>query len=172
MYDTARDLVDSLAAAPDALEGLLAGVDDDLARRARGGDEGWNIVEVVCHLRDCEERAVERDRSMRDEVEPLLEAYDQDAWAIERGYAGDDLRRALAAFEAHRAAHVADLRALPAAAWERAGRHTELGRITILGQVIHIATHDVQHLGQIARALRDARAGGADRADAGEPADR
>jgi uncharacterized damage-inducible protein DinB len=33
-----------------------------------------------------------------------------------------------------------------------------VGRITILGQTIHIATHDVQHLGQIARALRDARA--------------
>ena len=66
MYDTARDLTDALAAAPDALEGALAGVDADLARRAHGGDEGWSVVEVVCHLRDAEERAAERMRAIRD----------------------------------------------------------------------------------------------------------
>jgi uncharacterized damage-inducible protein DinB len=158
MYDTAGDLIGGLDAAPDALAGLLAGVEDDLARLARGGDEGWSIVEVVCHLRDCEERALERLRAMRDADEPELAAYDQDALAIERDYAGDDLGRAAAAFAAYRAKHVTALRALPAAARERSGRHEEVGRITILGQTIHIATHDVQHLGQIARALRDARA--------------
>ena len=158
MYDTARDLIDALAAAPDALEGALVGVDGDLARRAHGGDEGWSVVEVVCHLRDAEERAAERMRAIRDETDPWLSGYDQDAWAIERGYAGDDMRTALAAFARHRAAHVAELRALLADAWARAGTHEESGRITIENQAIHIATHDVQHLAQIARALREARA--------------
>jgi hypothetical protein len=158
MYDSPRDLIDSLSSAPDALEGLLAGVDDDLGRRARGGDEGWNVVQVLCHLRDAEERAVVRLRAMRDEDEPFLEAYDQDAWAVERDYAGDDLRRAAGAFARHRAEHVAALRALPTGAWERVGSHEEVGRMTILNHAIHIATHDLQHLAQVARALRDARA--------------
>jgi hypothetical protein len=158
MYDSEHDLIDSLAAAPDALAGLLAGVDDDLARRARGGDEGWSIVEVLCHLRDAEERAVERVRLMRDEDEPLLAAYDQDAWAVERDYAGDDPRRAAAAFARHRADHVAILRSLEPGAWERPGRHAEQGRVTIMNHTIHMATHDLEHLAQIARALRDARA--------------
>jgi hypothetical protein len=171
MYDTARDLTDALAAAPDALEGALAGVDDDLARRARGGDETWSLVEVVCHLRDVEERAVERMRAMRDMSDPVLASYDQDAWAIERGYAGDNLRAAVGAFSRHRAAHVAELRVLPREGWERAGLHDELGRITIEGQAIHIATHDVQHLAQIARALRDARSG-ADGSRSGDTASR
>ena len=157
MYDSPRDLIDSMSAAPDALEGVLVGVDADLARRARGGDEGWNVVQVVCHLRDAEERAVERLRAMRDEDQPFLAAYDQDAWAVERDYADEDLRGAVAAFTGHRAAHVAALRALPAAAWERAGTHEEQGRVTILNHTIHIATHDLQHLAQVARALRDAR---------------
>ncbi len=157
MYDTPRDVADSMAATPDALEGLLAGVDDDLARAARGGDEGWSLVEVVCHLRDAEERAVERLVAMRDEEGPLIAGYDQEAWAIERDYARDDLREALAAFAAHRARHVAALRALPANAWPRTGHHAEAGTITIENHTIHFATHDVQHLGQIARALRDAR---------------
>jgi hypothetical protein len=160
MYDTTRDVLDALRAAPDALDGLLDGVDDDLARRARGGDEGWSLVEIVCHLRDCEERAVERLRAMLDDDQPFLAAYDQDAWAVERGYADDDLRRAAAAFATHRAAHVAALRDRSPGAWERRGTHEELGPITILGQAIHIATHDVQHLAQIARALRDARGAG------------
>ena len=158
MYDVASDLIAALAAGPDALEGLLAVVDDDLARRARGGDEGWSVVEVVCHLRDAEERALERLRAMRDEREPFLPAYDQDAWAIERGYAGEDLHRAFAAFAAHRRAVVADLRALQPAGWARAGRHEEQGPITVESHAIHMATHDVQHLAQIARALREARA--------------
>jgi hypothetical protein len=158
MYDSARDLIDSMAAAPDALDGLLAGVDADLAGRARSGDEGWNVVQVVCHLRDAEERAVERLRAMRDEDVPYLPGYDQDAWANERDYAGDDLRAATAAFARHRGEHVAALRALPGAAWERAGRHEEQGRITILNHAIHIATHDLQHIAQIARAVREARA--------------
>ncbi len=154
MYDSARDLLDAMTAAPDALERILAGVDDDLARRSRGGDEGWSIVEVACHLRDAEERALERMRAIRDEDEPSIAAYDQAAWAIDRDYAADDLRRAFAAFRSHRAAHVAELRALPAGAWERAGLHAEVGRITILNHTIHVATHDVQHLAQVARALR------------------
>ena len=157
MYDTARDLTDALAAAPDAIEGALAGADADLARRAHGGDEGWSVVEVVCHLRDAEERAAERMRAIRDEDDPRIAGYDQDAWAIERDYAGEDLRAALAAFSRHRAAHVAELRSLPADAWGRAGTHEEWGRITIENHTIHIATHDVLHLAQIARALRDAR---------------
>jgi hypothetical protein len=157
MYDTVTDLTGALAAGPDALEAALAGVDDDLARRARGGDEGWSVVEVVCHLRDAEERAAERMRSIRDDDEPHIAAYDQDAWAIERGYAGDDLGAALAAFSRHRAGHVAALRALPADAWARTGTHDERGRITIENHTIHVATHDVQHLAQIGRALRDAR---------------
>ena len=160
MYDTARDLVDALTAAPDALDGLLAGVDDDLARRARGGDEGWSVVEVVCHLRDAEELAVERVRAIRDEDDPRIAGYDQDAWAVERDYAHDDLRAAAAAFAAHRAEHAAALRALPGDAWARAGMHVAWGRVTIENHAIHMASHDVQHLGQVARALRDARAAG------------
>lgn len=158
MYDSARDLIDSMSSAPEALEAVLVGVDDDLAGRAGGGDEGWNVVEVLCHLRDAEERAVERLRAMRDEEDPHLRAYDQDAWAVERDYAGDDLRRAAAAFARHRGDHVGELRALPSTAWERAGEHEEQGRITILNHTIHIATHDLQHLAQVARALRDTRA--------------
>jgi len=160
VYNTHRDLVDALAASPDTFTALMEDVDDALARRARGGDEGWSVVEVLCHVRDAEGRTVERAEAMRDTDDPSLAAYDQDAWAVERDYAGDDPDTALAAFMAYRAQLVGDLRALPAGAWDRAGHHAEAGRITIENLVLHDVSHDAQHLGQIARALRDARSAG------------
>src|SRR6476661_5038115 len=131
MYDVPKDLLDAFRATPAVYETLLAGVTQAQAQQARGGDEDWSVVEVVCHLRDAGQRALERMQAMRNEDEPFLPAYDQDAWARERNYAADDLRAALAAFLQIRAQQIAELEALPAAAWERPGLHEEQGRITI-----------------------------------------
>ena len=153
MYDVPRDLLDGFRATPDVLRAVLAGVTPAQAEAARGGDENWSVIEVLCHLRDAEERAVERTRAMRDGENPVLAGYDQDVWAQERGYARQDFAAALAGFLDWRAAHVADLEALSAADWERPGAHEEVGQITISGQVLHLVAHDCQHLAQIVRQL-------------------
>jgi hypothetical protein len=159
MYDLHRDLLDALRAAPEVLEGLLEGVSQREAITARGGDEGWSVVEVLCHLRDAEERAVERARAMRDEQSPLLPAYDQGAWAIERNYASARLHEALEGFQKQRSAHLALLEALEPAAWDRPGRHAEQGEITIFAHTLHIVAHDAIHAAQIARQLADRERG-------------
>ena len=154
MYDRARDLLDAMRATPAVLDGLLRGVTQERAQMARGGDEGWSVVEVVCHLRDAEERGIERTRAMRDEDNPYLAGYDQERWARERGYARDDLRAALLAFHRLRAQHVDVLAALTEPEWERTGRHEEQGAITISGHVLHLVSHDAVHGAQLARQLR------------------
>lgn len=116
----------------------------------RGGDEGWSVVEVLCHLRDTEERALERMRAMRNKTNPLIHGYDQEPWARERAYAGDNMDSAFAAFVGLRAQHVVDLDALRPDEWERPGRHGEAGAVTILSHTIHIAHHDAVHAAQIA----------------------
>lgn len=153
MYDSSKDLLDALRATPSVLEALLQGCTQEQARTARGGDEGWSVVEVVCHLRDAEERALERMRSMRDAVSPHLAAYDQERWAKERNYAAADLREALAAFIDFRGQHMAELETLPADQWERLGQHEEQGHITISSHTLHIVSHDMIHAAQIARQL-------------------
>jgi len=153
MYDEAKDLIDALRATPNSLEGVLRGVTQERAQTARGGDEGWSVVEVVCHLRDAEERTIERVRAMRDQANPFLSGYDQEQWARERHYARADLREALAAFIRLRAQHVADLAGLDAAGWARTGRHEEQGTITIANLAIHIVAHDAIHCAQMARQL-------------------
>lgn len=153
MYNTPKDLLDGYRAAPKVLEALLQGVTQAQAQRARGGDEGWSVVEVVCHLRDAEERALERNLAMRDQTNPSLPGYDQEAWARERNYAAADLRQAVKSFVNFRERHVAMLEALTPAEWERTGQHSEIGQITILTQTAHMVGHDLVHLAQIARQL-------------------
>ncbi len=154
MYDVPKDLLDAFRAAPEVYQALLRGCSQQQAQAARGGDEGWSVVEVICHLRDAEERAIERMRAMRDQDEPLLPSYDQDAWASERNYAAADLDAALTAFLQLRAQHIAELEALAPPSWERAGRHQEQGRITIAQHTAHVVSHDIVHAAQIGRQLQ------------------
>ena len=154
MYNIAQDLLDALRATPEVLEGLLAGYTQEQASAARGGDEGWSVVEVICHLRDAEERALERERLMSHTENPLIAAYDQDRWAEERNYAATDLLDALAAFNNFRQQHIADLAQLSPQEWERTGQHEEQGNITIRDHTLHIASHDAIHAAQIARQLK------------------
>lgn len=155
MYNTTQEIIDSYRAAHEVLAGLLKDCTQEQARAARGGDENWSVIEVLCHLRDAEERALERTRAMRDDENPFLEGYDQDAWAVERNYAGSDLREALDGFTKLRMQHINELAALSEADWQRPGEHAEYGRITIMGQALHMAAHDVVHAAQIARQLSD-----------------
>jgi hypothetical protein len=154
MYDEIQDSLDAFKATSDTLQGLLR---DPAARArastARGGDENWSVVEVLCHLRDAEERALERMRLMRDSVNPHLAGYDQAQWAVERNYATARLDDALAGFQQFRAAHFAELAALRPEQWERTGVHEERGTITILNHTLHLVSHDAIHLAQIARQL-------------------
>jgi hypothetical protein len=153
MYDIPKDLHDAFRAAPEVLMTLLHDVTQEQAQAARGGDENWSVVEVVCHLRDAEERGIERMRSMRDQIDPPLPSYDQEQWARERNYAATNLRDALEAFLRLRNIHLAELAALSPEDWERTGRHEEQGQITITAHTLHLVSHDTIHAAQIARQL-------------------
>ena len=153
MYDLQHDLLDALKATPAILTSLLAGIGQQQARAARGGDENWSVVEVVCHLRDAEEISLQRMQAMRDQENPQILGYDQEALARERNYRDQELRSALAGFIAFRTKYVSALSALMPEEWERPGQHNEIGRITILAHTIHHACHDAIHCAQVARQL-------------------
>jgi hypothetical protein len=153
VYDGSHDLLAALRATPTILTSLVRDCSEEQARTARGGDEDWSVVEVVCHLRDAEAEALARMHAMRDEMEPPLAAYDQEQWAAERRYREDHLRAALDAFCALRAQHVGELSHLSAEQWDRAGGHEEYGRVTISSHTLHIVSHDCIHLAQIGSQL-------------------
>ncbi len=147
MYDAKGDIVKALAATPKVLAALLPSA-MRAQGRGTGARAGWSAVQVVCHMRDAEERALERMQKMRDQENPVLEAYDQEAWARDRDYAAQDLMAALERFVMFRRAHREELKSL--ADWERTGEHQEMGRITIMGHTLHMVCHDLGHLAQLA----------------------
>lgn len=154
MYNSAQDLIDAFRATTDTLQGLLNNVSQEQASAARGGDENWSVIEVLCHLRDAEEHNLKRFHLMRTEEMPLLAGYDQEALAKERNYASANLSEVLAAYLKFRTDTLAELSALAPTDWNRPGRHSEKGEINIMNYAIHIAAHDSVHLAQIARQLR------------------
>ena len=148
--------MDALNAAPATLNGLLHGISPAQARSVSGGDENWSVVEVVCHLRDAEEFFIKRFQTMRDQDNPVIVGYDQEALARERNYKNADLRVALDSFSVLRQQMVKELSKLTPEQWERLGQHNELGQITIFVQTIHHVVHDSIHCAQIARQLKAA----------------
>jgi hypothetical protein len=144
------DLVEMLRTTPVVLRALVRGVDDARARDApREG--GWSVVEVAAHLADADEKAIERMRRMTAEAEPVIEGYDQVELAERRGYRQMSLAQVLDRFERLRAERVALLASLGAAGWERTGRHTQEGVITLYQLSLHMCRHDANHLAQLAR---------------------
>ena len=153
MYDTKRDIVDALASTPETLTRLVG----DLATTTElpsTNHSGWTLLEIVCHLRDAEERALERTRLMRDTDGPKITSYDPALWAVERDYTSQDLATAVSGFRSLREAHVSELEVISFEDWRRGGSHTEYGEIDILGHAIHIMSHDANHLRQIAHLAR------------------
>ncbi len=147
MYDSCQDLIDALNATPVVIAVLV----HQAGKRQSTPQDGWGALEIICHMRDVEERALERMRAMRDAADPLLPAYNQETWVKERDYASADLQDALQSFQHFRSQHIAELSALSPEQWRQKGEHEELGQIDIFGHTLHIVSHDWIHTAQIAR---------------------
>ena len=152
MLDRRIEILKTLRATPIVLRALVAGVDEAGLRRRPGPGE-WAIIEVVGHLADTEDRALDRVRRMLAEDNPHLEPFDQEALAVQRRYLDLDLQQELARREQLRGEHLAVLEAMDARDWERAGQHGEHGAVTLELYETHVAAEEVDHLAQIARLL-------------------
>jgi hypothetical protein len=100
------------------------------ARQWRPKVGEWSAHEVVCHCADSETQAASRIRILMVEREPVIQGYDEAAWARELEYHQHPVEAALVTVEAVRANTAALLRRLPASAWQKTGRHTESGHYT------------------------------------------
>jgi len=157
MTNQQQELIAKYRATPDIVRGLVAGVSDDLARATDNGDDQWSIVEVVCHLRDAEERSLERTRRMRDEGCPTLLGYDEQELAAQGRYREQSLAAVVPAFIALREEHVRELEALNTDQWSSPAIHNQMGELTIQTITHHMAFHDAIHLAQIARRVTELR---------------
>ena len=130
------------------------------ARQWRPAPGKWSPHEVVVHCADSETNSAMRIRYLAGEVSPLIVGYDQDRWATTLDYHGFPVELSLRQIDAVRAWTAAFIRALPASAWERSGRHTEYEQPYTAEQWLRTyAEHLEIHARQIERTLAAWRAG-------------
>lgn len=115
----------------------------------------WSVRQIVAHLADSEIVAAERLRRVLAEENPLLVAFDQDAWARALGYERRRIADSLDLFRRLRAENHHLLAGLPEASFGRSGTHSERGRITLRELVASAVEHVESHARQI-QALRAA----------------
>ena len=136
------DTVEGMAAAPKLIE--------EAVRAARGGvGEGWSASEIAAHLADIEVALGWRIRQVLSEDDPELQPFDQNDWAAALRYGERDMKVALNAYAAQRAANVEILAGLSEEGWERRFKHPEFGPASLRTLVRHISDHDLAHLAQL-----------------------
>src|SRR5262245_15057683 len=151
-------LIEQYAAGPARLAAAFAAVPDPV-RQWRPSPADWSAHEVVCHCADSESNASLRIRYLVVERDPLIVGYDQDAWARVLDYHARPVETALVTVAAVRANTVPLLRALPEAAWDKEGRHTESGCYTAEDWLCIYAAHVHDHARQIEANVAPGRPG-------------
>jgi DinB superfamily len=144
-----------MASSTSLIEGYLSGLElvqqgvAGMTRQqllARPVPGKWSTLEVVCHLVDSEQAWVHRMKRVIAEDRPLLVGYDETRFSAALGYQERDLEEELALLGGMRSQMARVLRALPAAAWNRTGVHTERGLITLEQMVALEAEHITHHV--------------------------
>ncbi len=129
-----------------AIEGLT---ESELDKRLVQGK--WSIREQVTHLADSEMNMVQRMKRVIAEETPLLPAYDQDKWAARLAYEKSHVDDSIALFFTLRTTMVRVLKGLKDADFDRAGIHTENGKVTLLDLLEDAVEHANHHTKTIER---------------------
>jgi len=149
-----QPLIDRYAEGFSAVTRALEGFSEStLSAHPIGGK--WSAREIVHHLADSESVSAHRLRKLLVEERPIIQGYDQEAYAVKLHYNERDMAPALEAFRAARATTTQLLRAMSEADWTREGWHTESGRYTAETWLRVYAAHAHDHAAQITR-LRQA----------------
>jgi hypothetical protein len=119
----------------------------------------WTITQIVAHLSDAEIAGAWRFRTVLEQNNVTLQAYDQGVWAASFGYTERPPMESVALFEALRRSTLRTLDAVEPSRLQHVGMHTERGPESINQLMIMYAGHDINHLKQIEALLKESSAG-------------
>jgi hypothetical protein len=111
----------------------------------------WSAAEIVHHLADSETTSALRLRRLLVEDHPLIQGYDQDAYAARLNYNNRDMAPALEAFRSARATTAQLFDSMNEDDWRREGTHSESGPYTAEDWLTIYAAHAHNHASQIGR---------------------
>lgn len=141
----------------DVFGNLTQSITQEQATTLHDHEEGWTILQVMCHLRDFDNIFYERARLIIEQEYPMLPGYDQEALATEREYNKQSLAQVYSEFKQARQRLAEFFTLLPDPDWERAGMHPEEGHFTMTDAVMQVSRHDITHIEQITRILAEAK---------------
>jgi hypothetical protein len=122
---------------------------EDLNKRLIPGK--WSAAEIVHHLADSETISGTRLRRLLVEDHPLIQGYDQDAFAARLNYNNRDIGPAMEAFWSARVTSAQLFDSMSEADWQREGTHSESGSYTAEDWLRIYAVHAHNHADQILR---------------------
>ena len=150
-------LLEGLEQSAQTLAHILADVTQAQAQAIKDGDDGWSVLEIMCHLRDYQAIFAERIRRILEEEDPTFRLYDEQArlaLVIENDYVNQDLRQVLNDYRSTRCQIIERLASLRAEDWLREGKFAADDVVDLTMPVVHTLLHDADHTEQIARILR------------------
>src|SRR5882724_1566553 len=126
-----------------------------LTRRPAPGK--WSIAEILAHLADAELVIGYRIRLILASNGTAIQAFDQDACAQTFNYSRRDPKISLEAFRVLRENNLRLLSSVPRPSWKNYGEHQERGKETVDHIVKLIAGHDLNHLQQVEKIVKQRR---------------
>ena len=148
-------LIARYVAGPDVIDEALAAITPAELDTPEAPGE-WSPRQVVHHLADSETTSAIRLRRLLVEDDPLIQGYDQDAFARVLHY-DRDIGPSLALFRAVRSSTAELLRLMSDADWQRSGTHSESGPYTSADWLRIYGVHADEHAAQIGRGRAAAR---------------
>jgi hypothetical protein len=142
-------LIDEYLAGPAALRQAIAGMTPAQLNAAPIPGK-WSTRQVICHIADFEPVYLDRIKRVIAEEEPLLLSGDPDRFAAALAYEHRDLETELQLIEISRRHLAGLLRTLPPATFQRKGRHSHDGLLTLEALLIRITGHIPHHIQKIA----------------------
>src|SRR6266853_687982 len=125
----------------------------------------WSTAEIVHHLADSETTSGIRLRRLLVEDRPVIQGYDQEAYAERLNYNNREMAPALDAFHSARITAAQLFEFMSDEDWQREGTHSESGSYTTEEWLTIYAAHAHNHAAQIRR-LREALTSGEENAAA------
>ncbi len=110
----------------------------------RPSPQVWSPLEYACHVRDVFGRFAVRLQLMLTEDDPLFANWDQDATAVEEGYAQQDPAAVAVELEAAAEVAAAGFAAVSGDEWRRTGRRSD-GRAFTVETLARYFVHDPVH---------------------------
>jgi len=150
--------LDEAEKSPKQIAAAVSGLPDKMLRYKPSPDK-WCILEIMAHLADAEVINAYRLRQMLADTGPVIAPIDQDAWAKHLGYMESSVPELVALYGLNRHATLQLLRRMKPQDLEKSAFHPELKRpLTVADLVERIAAHGKNHLAQIERLKKEAKA--------------